>query len=104
MLVSAGDGLLWRGRDLRRAVWGTFAVLGLLLVGYLISLLARPNGAYSMWLDGWFVVGVEFVASVLCISRGFVRAPGRAVALSLGFAVLAWCIGDAALTIESLGG
>ena len=69
MLVSAGDALLWRGRDLRRAVWATFAVLGLLLVGYLISLLARPNGAYSLWLDGWLIVAVELVASGLCIAR-----------------------------------
>ncbi len=104
IFISAGDALSWRGRDVRRAVWLVFALLGLLLVGYLISLLARPNGAYSMWLDGWLIVAVELVASVLCIARGFVRAPGRAVALSLGFAVLAWCLGDAALTIESLGG
>src|SRR5450432_2537551 len=95
---------LWRPRDLRRWAWAVSLVLGLLLVGYFISLLVRPNGAYSLWLDGWLVVGIELVASVVCIARGFVREPGRAVALALGFGLLSWCVGDFVLTIESLGG
>ncbi len=89
---------------MRNWAWAVSLLLGLLLVGYFISLLVRPNGAYSVWLDGWLVVGVEFVASVVCIARGLVREPGRAVALILGLALLSWCVGDFVLTVESLGG
>src|SRR5471032_295053 len=102
--MSERVALLWRPRDLRRWVWGVSLVLGLLLVGYFVSLLVRPNGAYSLWLDGWLVVGVEFVASFVCIARGFVRGSGRAVALALGLGLLSWCFGDFVLTVESLGG
>src|ERR1700691_1343231 len=88
----------------RTRVWITFAVLGLLLIAYLISLLVRNPNQQWTWLDGWGVTGFEFVASLVCISRGLDRRAGRGVPLFLGFALLSWCLGDFVLTAESLGG
>lgn len=81
-----------------------YGLLGVLLVGYLVSLLLRRSGAYSSLLDGWSVAGFEVVASVLCIARGLVQRAGRAVPLTLGFGLLSWAIGDLVMTVESLGG
>jgi diguanylate cyclase (GGDEF)-like protein len=88
----------------RRVLWAAFGLLGLLLGAYLASLIIRPTGSNWTWLDGWSVVGFEFVGSTICISRGLRRRPGRIVALVLGAGLLSWCIGDAVLTVESLGG
>ena len=85
-------------------VWGLYGLMGALLAAYLVSLIVRHNGAYSVWIDGWGVCAVEIVASVLCIARGFSRRRGRAVPFVLGGALLSWALGDVALTIESLGG
>ncbi|MGA2520524.1 MAG: bifunctional diguanylate cyclase/phosphodiesterase [Acidimicrobiales bacterium] len=92
------------GDPRQRGLWSAYAVLGVLLVAYLVSLLVRRPDQHWTWLDGWFVVGVEIVASVLCIARGFTRQAGRAVPLALGFGLLSWALGDAVLTVESLGG
>jgi diguanylate cyclase (GGDEF)-like protein len=87
-----------------KLVWATFGLLGLILVGYLLSVLQRPDGSYWTWLDGWVVCGVELVASVTCIARGLSRRPGRVAALTLGCSILSWTIGDVVLTIQSIGG
>src|SRR5580658_831464 len=88
----------------RRMLWIGFGLLGVLLLAYFASLVIRPNGSDWTWLDGWSVVAFEFVGSSICISRGLRRGPGRVVALTLGCGLLAWCIGDAVLTAETLGG
>jgi diguanylate cyclase (GGDEF)-like protein len=87
-----------------RSLWAAFSVLSVLLLTYLIVLIVRGSNDYWTWLDGWGICALEVAASALCITRGFVRRPGRGAALFLGFAVLSWAIGDIALTIESLGG
>ncbi len=87
-----------------RAIWGVFALLGVLLAAYLLFLTLRPSGQYSPWLDGWLVVAFELVASALCLARGFTRVRHRRVAFAMGLASLSWTIGDLVLTIESLGG
>ncbi len=87
-----------------RVVWGIYAVLGFLLFGYLLALILRPNGESWTWLDGWVVCGVELVACGLCVARGIAQRSGRAAAIILGGSLLAWTLGDIALTIESLGG
>ena len=79
-------------------------MLGCLLVVYLISLLMRQDSQSWSWLDGWVVVGIELVASFLCIGRGFVRRPGQTAAFVLGLALLSWTVGDIFVTVESLGG
>ena len=84
-------------------MWIGFAVLGIILLAYLVSLLVRPPTEEWTWLDGWTVCGIEVVASMMCIARGLEKHPGRAAPLALGFALLSWSIGDVLLTFESLG-
>jgi hypothetical protein len=87
-----------------RALWAAYALMALLLVGYLASLIVRGPSRSSELLDGWSVDGFEMIAAALCIVRGFTRRPGRAVALTLGFGLFMWASGDIAMTVESLGG
>jgi diguanylate cyclase (GGDEF)-like protein len=96
----------WSYRRYRaeRALWAAYALMALLLLGYLASLIVRGPGRPSELLDGWAVNGFEIVAAALCIARGFTRRPGRAVALTLGFGLFMWAFGDIALMVESLGG
>ncbi|MFI5034755.1 MAG: putative bifunctional diguanylate cyclase/phosphodiesterase [Acidimicrobiales bacterium] len=92
------------GQRRHRRAWAVFTVLALLLGAYVVSLLVRRPHEQWTWLDGWSVVGFEFVASLTCLARGLTRRPGRAAVLFLGFALLSWSIGDTILTGESLGG
>jgi diguanylate cyclase (GGDEF)-like protein len=85
-------------------VWIGYAVLSVLIFAYLISLLVRSPAQQWTWLDGWSTVAVEVIASSMCIARGLYKRPGRSAPLALGFALLAWTVGDALLTYESLGG
>ena len=87
-----------------RNPWLAYAILGTLLIAYLVSLLIRRPDQQWEWLDGWSVAAFEMVASVLCINKGLAKKPGRAVPLILGFSLLSWSIGDFFLTFESLGG
>jgi hypothetical protein len=98
--AEAKPRLGWSSAFLR----ATYALLALLLAGYLLSLLLRSDSQYWTWLDGWVVCGIELTASVLCIARGLVDRPGRHAALLLGLSLLSWSVGDVVLTIESLGG
>jgi diguanylate cyclase (GGDEF)-like protein len=84
--------------------WAVYGLLGILLVGYLASLIVRGPEHSSQLLDGWAVAGFEVAVSLLCIARGLVRRPGRAVALTLGLGLLMWSLGDVTLTVESQGG
>ena len=97
-----GDGEA--ARRLRKLVWTAYALLGVLLVAFFISLLVRSPNQQWLWLDGWSVASFELVASILCIAKGAVRQPGRAVPLILGVSLLCWSLGDFILTSESLGG
>ncbi|MGA2530358.1 MAG: EAL domain-containing protein [Acidimicrobiales bacterium] len=86
------------------ALWATYSLLCLVLLGYLATLVARSSGEYWTWLDGWVVCGIECVASALCIAKGLVRAPNRVAVLILGLALASWTFGDIVLTIQSIGG
>ncbi len=79
-------------------VWIGYAVLSVLIFAYLISLLVRSPAQQWTWLDGWSTVAVEVIASSMCIARGLYKRPGRSAPLALGFALLAWTVGDALLT------
>ncbi|MDQ1465095.1 MAG: hypothetical protein QOC73_2036, partial [Actinomycetota bacterium] len=89
-----------RGRTVLRAA---YALMGVLLAAYLASLIVRAPGESSQLLDGWLVAAFELVVSAMCIARGFGRRTGRAVAVTLGFGLLMWSLGDLALTVESSG-
>jgi diguanylate cyclase (GGDEF)-like protein len=96
-----------RPRVLRTAprwLWAAYGLFGILLVAYGVSLALRPNGSNWTWLDGWSVVVWEIIVCAMAIARGVLYRRGRAVAFALGLSILAWAIGDLALTIESLGG
>ena len=89
----------------RTVLWVTYGLLGVLLAGFLFSLIIRGDNQYWPWLDGWLVCGVELVASALCITRGLTRGSGnRAWPLALGVSLLSWSVGDVVLTVQSLGG
>jgi hypothetical protein len=48
------------------------ALLGIVLVGYALSLIVRgPDGASPTWLDGWGVAAFELLASVLVLGRAW---------------------------------
>ena len=85
-------------------IWVVYGLLGVLVLGYLIVVIARPAGASWAWLDNWAVAGFEIVVSCLCILRGFVVRRGRAAPIMLGLGLLAWSLGDLVLAIESAGG
>ena len=85
-------------------VWAAFGLLGVLLLAYLATLLARPAGAYSTPLDGWAVDAFELVVFGLAVGGALARRWNRALPLALAGSILMWTLGDIALTIESLGG
>ncbi len=85
-------------------VRAAYVLLGCLLLGYAASLILRPAGAYTTWLDGWGVDAFEVVVCALAFARAFGGRHERAVTLSLGLSMLMWTAGDIALTIESLHG
>ncbi len=82
----------------------TYAILGGLLLAYLVSLLVRAPADRSTLLDGWLVDLFELVVCALAVGRAFRGRPARGVSLALGAAMFMWAFGDVALTVESLGG
>jgi hypothetical protein len=82
----------------------TYALMGVLLAGYLAFLAVRGPSGDSLLVSGWGAASFELAAGALCLARGVTQRPGRAVALTLGFAITSWALGDFALTAESLGG
>lgn len=93
-----------RGWRTRRVVWLLYGMIGVLLAAYLGFLVSDPGRQYSSLLDGWGVVGVELLASLLCLAAGLGQGRRGMVPLVLGAALLSWTLGDTVLTIESSGG
>jgi methyl-accepting chemotaxis protein len=79
-----------------------FWVLGLILVGYAVSLIVRANGANTNWLDGWGVSSFELLAGVLVLIRAAVSPQDRRFCLALGLGMCLWALGDFAMTYESI--
>lgn len=101
-LTRAVSAALPRGRGRAgRALWAAYAALGVLLLTYLALLIFNAS---TEAIDGWGVVGVEVVASAMCVASGLRRRAPRSVPLVLGAALFSWTAGDVALTIESAGG
>ncbi|MGH9019402.1 MAG: hypothetical protein ACRDV0_00050 [Acidimicrobiales bacterium] len=98
------DAPVTAGLERPSRVWLVYAVLGVFMVAYIVSLLVRSPNDQLTWLDGWCVAGVEVVASLACVYRGVTRRVDRAATWVLAGALMAWAIGDALLTFESLGG
>jgi EAL domain-containing protein (putative c-di-GMP-specific phosphodiesterase class I) len=94
----------WAGDRARTVLLTTYAFMGVLLVGYLAFLIVQGPSGNSLLVSGWGAASFELAAGVLCLACGVARRPGRAVALTLGVAIISWALGDFALTAESLGG
>jgi len=86
-------------RHANTVVWAVYGLMGVCLLGYLTSLITQGSEQWPIFSD-WSVAGFEIVASTLCIARGVTRRSGRVVALTLGFGLLLWSVGDLVLTAE----
>ncbi len=85
-------------------VRSAYALMGLLLLAYLVLLVVRPSEARSIAIAGWTVGLFELAAGLLCIDAGLRRPTTRAVPVILGCALVSWSLGAIVLTIESAGG
>jgi hypothetical protein len=65
-------------------------VLGLILLGYAVSLVVRANRASPAWIDGWGVAAFELLASVLVLIRALVSPRDRQFCLWLGAGMCLW--------------
>src|ERR1039457_164658 len=92
------------GDRARTVLVTTYALMGVLLAGYLAFLAVRGPSGNSLLVSGWGGGSFLLAAGALCLARGVTQRQGRAVALTLGFAITSWALGDFALTAESLGG
>jgi methyl-accepting chemotaxis protein len=79
-----------------------YVLLGLLLVGYAVSLIVRANGASTTWLDGWGTASYELIASLLVLWRAAVSTKDRGFCLALGAGMCLWALGDFAETYAGL--
>jgi len=79
-----------------------YGFLGLILIGYAVSLVLRANGASTNWLDGWGVSAFELLCSVLVLVRAAVSPKDRGFCLALGTGMCLWALGDFAMTYESI--
>jgi two-component system, sensor histidine kinase and response regulator len=110
-MPGAGDAPQARGDNATlRRVHRAFAIAGVLVVAFVVSLIVRPIGSYVTPVDGWGVDAFELLIGVLCLARYFEGSwrssspAARLFPLVMGVACLSWAVGDTALTIESLGG
>jgi len=78
-----------------------YGLLGLIVLGYAVSLVVRATGDTSTLVDGWGVASFELLASVLVLTRAAVSPRDRRFCLALGIGMCLWALGDFANTIES---
>lgn len=78
----------------------TYVLLAVVVCAYVVSVIARDGQANSRLVDGWGVDAFELLGSGLCLLRVTVQRRGRAVALTLGIAVLMWSCGDTLVTLQ----
>src|SRR5260370_31181501 len=78
----------WSGQSDRTktVLWAASALMGVLLVGYLASLIVPGPYRSSQLLDGWLVAGFEMAPADLAVTLGTTQRPGPAVALRRGSA------------------
>jgi hypothetical protein len=81
-----------------------FGVLFAVLVGYVISLFARPVTDSHVWLDGWGVAGFELLVAALIFARGLVDEQARGFAFFLGLGAASWALGDLINTYMAVHG
>jgi methyl-accepting chemotaxis protein len=79
-----------------------YGLLGLIVLGYALSLVLRANGASTTWLDGWGTAAYELIAGLLVLLRGAVSPKDRRFCLALGTGMCLWALGDFAETYAGL--
>jgi methyl-accepting chemotaxis protein len=79
-----------------------YGLLGLILLGYAVSLVVRANGASTTLIDGWGTATYELVASVLVLIRAAASPRDRRFCLALGTGMALWALGDFAQTYEGI--
>jgi diguanylate cyclase (GGDEF)-like protein len=99
--VLGGRPLL--GRTTRRGVGlrAAYVLLGVLLLAYLGSLIARSPAEDSTLVDGWSLDVFEMFVCLLALAAAFRRGGDRALALTLGGAGMMWAVGDLVATVQS---
>jgi diguanylate cyclase (GGDEF)-like protein len=117
-LQRGGDELGRRETDDHRRSWLSmpdaspalkwlYALMGVLLVGYVASTIVRRQLDGWPVVDGWGVAGFELLASLLCIARGLTGVQraraARLVSLVLGTGLLFWAVGDSVVAAAGLG-
>jgi len=102
--AASGSGLPARVRVASAPMRMLFGVLSATLVGYVVSLFARPVSDAHVWLDGWGVSGFELLVSVLIVARGLVNQEARRYAILLGLGGGSWALGDFVLTYMGVHG
>ena len=84
-----------------------YALMAIVLIGYVVSVIVRPNGESWPAVDSWGVAGFELLGSVLCMARSLVRSDRRPAArfvpLVLGAGLFAWSLGDFVVAITGSG-
>jgi len=91
-----------RAQDASSGIKAVYWVLGLIVLGYAVSLVVRANGSSNTLVDGWGVPAYELVASLLVLVRGAVSPRDRRFCLALGTGMCLWALGDFAMTYESI--
>ncbi len=84
------------------AIKASYGLLGLILIGYAVSLVVRANGASTTLVDGWGTATFELVASCLVLLRAAVSPRDRRFCLALGTGMILWALGDFAMTYEGI--
>jgi len=92
------------GDRARLVLQTTYVLMGVLLAGYLAYLTIQGANSDAQLVNGWEPAVFELVAGALCLARAVTRRPGRAVALTLGLAIISWALGDLVLAVESQAG
>jgi hypothetical protein len=85
-------------------VTAVYALFGVILVAYAVSLIVRPSGHTTTLVDGWGVASFELLSSLLVLVRAAVSPKDRRFCLALGAGMCLWAIGDIAMTFETVGG
>jgi diguanylate cyclase (GGDEF)-like protein len=88
-------------RSLRPYLIGVYALLGVLLVAYFVTLVAVPEARDSLLLNGWGSAAFELVVSGLTILRARKTRRDPAIPLAFGTGMLMWALGDLVLTFQT---
>jgi methyl-accepting chemotaxis protein len=91
-----------RVRETSAGIKAFYGLLGLIVLGYAISLVVRATGDSNTLVDGWGVASFELLVSVMVLIRGAVSPKDRGFCLALGIGMCSWAIGDFAMTYESV--